>query len=242
MLDEELLQEYMDKFYGYGTYKGRYWFVGMEEGGGKTLEATQSRITRWRDRGSQELEDLPSFASTNGPGRFFRQNPVAQSTWKQLIRTLLSAEGKPTELVDIKTYQRDHLGRHNNQTCLSELLPLPSQSTGKWIYGNLAALPQLITRATYSEHYAPIRARHIKERIAVCQPPFVVFYGWGYRRWWQEIAGVAFTPSDTASGLFHYGKKHHTTFAIVKHPASRGVSNDYFASVGSSLASSRVRL
>lgn len=42
MLQDDLLQSYMETFYGYGSYTGRYWFVGMEEGGGTSEEAISS--------------------------------------------------------------------------------------------------------------------------------------------------------------------------------------------------------
>ncbi len=36
MLDDHLLQDFIDGFYGYGNYNAPYWFVGME-GGGETV-------------------------------------------------------------------------------------------------------------------------------------------------------------------------------------------------------------
>ncbi len=37
-LDDALLEAYMDGFYGYGNLAGPYWFIGMEEGGGDSLD------------------------------------------------------------------------------------------------------------------------------------------------------------------------------------------------------------
>ena len=33
MLNDELLEDFMRRFYGYGTFHAPIWFVGMEEGG-----------------------------------------------------------------------------------------------------------------------------------------------------------------------------------------------------------------
>jgi hypothetical protein len=57
-LSEDLLSDYMDSFLGYGNIQGPYWFVGMEEGGGKTCAEIAQRITQWENRGKQPLEDL----------------------------------------------------------------------------------------------------------------------------------------------------------------------------------------
>ena len=105
MFDDELLQQYAATFYGYGAYTAPYWFIGMEEGGGNDPEQTIRRIEAWQQRGADELEDL---AERNPTSRFFRQQPVAQPTWKQLIRLLLSSTARNPTLADIKLYQRDH--------------------------------------------------------------------------------------------------------------------------------------
>lgn len=49
-LNEDLLSDYMDSFLGYGNIQGSYWFVGMEEGGGKTCPEIAQRITQWENR------------------------------------------------------------------------------------------------------------------------------------------------------------------------------------------------
>ena len=35
--DDQVLDEFAHQFYGYGNYDGRYWFIGMEEGGGNSF-------------------------------------------------------------------------------------------------------------------------------------------------------------------------------------------------------------
>ncbi len=47
IFNDQLLQNFMQRFYGYGTYAGDYWFVGMEEGGGNLLvEKPNTRFLR----------------------------------------------------------------------------------------------------------------------------------------------------------------------------------------------------
>ena len=57
MFDDELLQAYIDTFYGFGKYEGKYWFIGMEEGGGGTFEEIESlfnNISQERDDGASD--------------------------------------------------------------------------------------------------------------------------------------------------------------------------------------------
>lgn len=60
-LDEQLLQEYMNGFYGYGDYAGRYWLVGMEEGGGDDVGEVAAKLAAWQQGGKKELEDITVF-------------------------------------------------------------------------------------------------------------------------------------------------------------------------------------
>ena len=225
----------MNTFYGYGNYEGRYWFIGMEEGGGKRVEENAARIDAWAQRGSHELEDLVGKHSDASIIRYFRDKPAIQRTWGGLIRLLLTAQGHAaTTTQAIRLYQRDSLGRANGNDCLLELLPLPSPSTKHWIYGEGSALPQLRTRQTYMDHYAEPRALHIKERLAKHKPSNVVFYSvndW-YQQWWRLISGVELKEVQTDSGRFYVGRDRQTTFAMIKHPATMGLRNEYFYEVG----------
>ncbi len=58
MFDDQLLQAYVDTFYGFGNYRGKYWFVGMVEGGGETFEEIENRIRGWARGGKNEIKDL----------------------------------------------------------------------------------------------------------------------------------------------------------------------------------------
>jgi hypothetical protein len=233
MLNDQLLSAYIDTFYGYGTYAAPYWFVGMEEGGGGSLSAADGRITQWLNRGQNELEPLRDDDSIS-TSPWFRPNPKAQPTWKHLIRMALVAQGLSPSLEEIKAYQRDRLGRAHGETCLLELLPLPSPSTRDWYYSPYTSLPQLQSREIYMNHYAPSRAEHLREQVSTHIPKPVVFYSvnhW-YRRWWELIAGVPFKPETTSGGDILLGVTSATTFAIVKHPVSMGVTKRYYEDIG----------
>ncbi|MEO8285035.1 MAG: hypothetical protein ABI670_01200 [Chloroflexota bacterium] len=237
-IDETLLLEYTKQFYGYGTYAASLWFVGMEEGGGKSIDENIRRIVGWANRGKHELEDPATSPRGIGPDRWFGERPRIQTTWGKLIRILFAAEGKKPITPDaVKAYQRDILGRSDSDSCLLELLPLPSPSTAHWTYEGLTTLPHLVTRDKYREYLAPMRAQHIAAKVAQYQPKAVVFYSFDrwYRQWWQLIAGVPFAEIETEEGSMYLAGNSRTRFAIIKHPASMGLTNNYFHLVGGML-------
>ena len=57
--DDTLLRAFMRGFYGYGTYRGRYWFVGKEEG--SAFAEAERRLRIWSERGRCEFEALSDY-------------------------------------------------------------------------------------------------------------------------------------------------------------------------------------
>lgn len=221
------LNDFINTFYGYGNFSGKYWFIGMEEGGGDTLDEIQRRINLWDRRGRHELEDLCGYHLELGITQFFTEPTKSQSTWNKLIRLVLSTRLDAFMLDDVKAYQRERLGRWEQDTALIELLPLPSPSTSHWLY-SAWDIPHLRTRATYRQHYAPLRVQAIRAKIAQYQPSAVVFYSLGYREWWQQIANVEFVPN----GRFFTASDEHTRYVMAPHPTGHGVMSEDYHAIG----------
>ncbi len=237
MFDDDLLLDYMQNFYGYGNFQGDYWFVGMEEGGIKSVAEMQARITTWQNRGRRVLEDLADYhnaVGTIGITRFLGKKPSLQPTWKHLIRVLFSAEKKIYNNEHIRQYQHTQLGLQYGNHALLELLPLPNRSVNPvdWEYHRYSRLPYLADRKFYEKQLVPHRIDGLSKEIRRYQPKVVVFYGsnWIYRKWWQQIANVRYTESDPAIGT--NGK---TLFVIMKHPTAHGMQNTYFDGVGETI-------
>jgi hypothetical protein len=238
MFDDQLLQAFMDTFYGFGNYRGRYWFVGMEHGGGGSPEEVARRVATWNNQGRPELVDIVTYSRESGISKWFDDPPKLQPTYKGLIRILLSIEHKRATTEDLRTYQRSLLGRSGGGTCLPELLPLPSRSTGHWLYAEHSALPSLRSRKVYKEHYGRALALVIKKKIEAYRPDVVVFYSlntW-YVQWWELIAGGKFTWELIGAVRYGIARNKGTVFAITHHPA-QGVSNDYLEQIGNVIAS-----
>lgn len=226
----------METFYGFGNYAGKYWLVGMEEAGGRTVEAIQARLTQWHQNGRAELEDLPIHAHQQGWGeKYFGARPQWQRTWGKLIRLILAAEGIETvNKAVIMQFQQQTLGRQGSNHCLIELFPLPAPSTGHWLYGQHSQLPFLESRKAYRQQMAPARIAHMRQRWQQHRPKAVIFYGWSYRQWWQELVELPFIERENPKSLT--AVQDGTQFWVIDHPVARGVTNHYFEQVGKQIA------
>lgn len=233
MLDDATLEDYMVTFYGYGNYSGDYWFIGKEEGGGETIEDNLARIQAWQDMGKNEIEDLFEYHDRINEQRWFGEFPPSQSTWRQLIRFLIvSKSGHLANISEIRKYQGTKLGRRQGETCLLELLPLPSRSTGKWLYADRSDLHYLKSREGYREEVVGPRVIHIQERIQQYKPKIVLFYStsaW-YVEKWKAIADVRFMELN--NGEFQIGQNDNTVFMITKHSTAFGNMNEHFEKAG----------
>jgi hypothetical protein len=233
MLDDTLLDTFAHTFYGYGSYNAPFWFIGMEEGGGGAEAEIARRIAVWDARGQQELEDLAEYHFAINVPRYFEAAAPLQPTWSKLIRLLLSAQRGTLGDSTIRAYQRGEWGRTNNETCLIELLPLPSPSTDHWLYAECSALPYLSTRDGYREEVGAWRGEHIRSRIAEHQPHAVIFYGTQYQPWWVMITESNFeSDQDTRLQTTTNGS---TRFLIVQHPTAYGSTNAYYEAAGALL-------
>lgn len=237
-LDDELLERRIEKFDGYGNYEGKYWFVGMEERGAEDFEDVNCRINTWAKRGHKEIDDVAEYHQDMGGW-----GKKIQRTWNGLIRILLSAKRiENIDKEDVREYQFNKLARRNQETCLLELLPLPSTSIDDWIYTQHSQLPFLSDRDKYTNYCLEKRINHISHKIKEYQPQAVVFYGTGYEYSWRKIADIEFKKIEFASTEtskkhhFFIRKHHQTVFVISQHPNTRGVTNDYFHYIGKSIA------
>ncbi len=227
-LNNQLLDEFIHNFYGYGSYRGQFWFIGMEEGGGNFFSEVTKRLETWANRGKREIDDVAEYLMDISITHLHNDRPKLQKTWSGLIRILLSCEGETPTTEQVREYQKTSLGRLTGNTYLAELFPLPSPSLGHWLYAEHSALPYLASRRIYRQTCLAFRSAHFRKRISQHRPAVVVFYGLSYRKYWQAIAGVDLLPE--LDGVYA-GRDDATLFVVTRHPA-RGVTNEYLHQVG----------
>src|SRR5438094_437982 len=112
MLDDGLLREFAQGFFGFGDREAPYWIIGIEEGGGYTPEEVQRRYETWSSRNRREIEDAAEFHRAIGFPQLFTPEPKHVSTWTGAMKVLLSLKGlwnderSPTRLRHL--YQSGH--------------------------------------------------------------------------------------------------------------------------------------
>ena len=242
MLDPDLVNDFMRGFKGYGNWRAKLWFVGLEEGGRHKLVDIERRMTKWDARGRHELEDLQDYHYAIGVRRHHGQNAKIQNTWGKLSHIALAADGriprrsgseiqwKKLEREIAREFQRSELGRWNKSTTLIELLPLPSPSTSEWLY-SATGIESLMTREIYRTRVRAQREHAIRSAIEEHHPQVVVFYGlddW-YRESWERIANTRFT--EVQGQRFSTGVGN-SKFILAPHTGAHGITNDDWHAIG----------
>ena len=235
-LDSARLANYSEGFYGFGKWEARIWFIGIEEAGGWDQQHVHRRLQAWHQNGRADLEDAPTFYPDAGNKRWHGAAAVLQPTWAQLLRMLLAARGMPTTNEALLDYQRRHLGSRGGETCLAELLPLPSPSTKDWHYPKWSKLRWLENRQQYYGHLLVARAAGLARRIKTHKPEVVIFYGTTFLNTWSCISGATWAQAIPLK-LLRYANGH-TNFFVTKHPLdpALGTGRDsYFQEIGNYL-------
>ena len=236
MLTTSFLNNYLASFFGYGQWTAPIWFVGIEEAGGRTESEVERRLSLWNQRGSKELEDAPVFYPKSGNDRWHGNKAELQATWKQLIRLLLLARNERDDKATMLANQREQLGSLAGDTCLAELLPLPSPDTETWNYRDWSDLPHLVSRQKYITRMLRPRADALQKKCAAIRPKVVIFYGLELAGGtsllpsWSRIAGGWFDQAIAEEKILLSRRNAHTVFFVTRHPVNE--SDDYFSRIG----------
>ena len=227
------LKEYMDAFFGYGDLNAPIWFIGMEEGGGDSLGNIKRRLNAWQKLGCSTVLDIAEFHKEIGDFAYFENENTAklQPTWNKLIRYMLAYEGHATNLKNVRKFQVNRLGRFASQTCLLELMPLPSPKVSDWLYKDISDLPELISRELYTQKISPNRIMRLSSFINQYQPKRVVFYSKSYARIWSKFVSAQAKWENKQDMSFV--KENSIEYFILPHPVAPGVSNKFYEDCGS---------
>ncbi len=231
-MNDALLTDYCNNFFGFGSWKAPIWLVGVEEAGGWSLVDVENRLRAWQEHGRKSLEDALSFYPASGNSTWHGMNNKVQPTWRQLIRMLLLAQGKKATEWRILDYQRAQLGCENGATCLLELFPLPSPSVQIWNYNQWSALPWLQTRKLYAAEIRAGRENELRRKIGEHEPRVVIFYGsdGSLLPSWSSIAGGHFQQAIENEEILLWRKNDNTAFFVTRHPAAE--NDGYFHTIG----------
>lgn len=213
-----------ERWFGYGRWDARFWFVGKEPGGPGEPEQYAS----WLRLGGGELIDCRAHdrdcAVSEDAMVWHGSGGRLQPTWRPLIASLLSYSGAVEYDKDaVWRYQDAQWGSTSGETALVELSAIAAPSTSAAEALRLTHLPE--------------RVATIRSRIAEHRPDFVLFYGAGrdpvrgvpYLERWSEIAGMTLEPNVVE-------RRDGTVYVATPHPTARGLTNAFWIELGRRLA------
>jgi len=198
MLDSKILDRYIKEFYGYGNWKGKFWFIGIEEGGGNSKDEIQRRLDSWLRFQTDLIDNKEHSKYIGGEVVNFleaippRKSIKLQSTWRKLIRLKLSYEGKNIDNDLIRNLQGNSWGRLNSDNVVTNLFPLASPEASKWKYNEWTDLNYLQNRDLYHSEIEDVRISYLNSKIKNCKPDIVILYSGSksMMRYWNRLIGV----------------------------------------------------
>lgn len=194
MINAESLQHWINHFYGFGSWKARFWYVGYEESGGDLPEEVAEKLHYFYrvhkaavDPTLCDIRDLYKEIAfrIEGPRaeRFsnfydhrFGPKAVQHGFWKNLTAFTFGYQNK--KLPDLLKYQQKQFAMPSAQEALLYLYPLPAHNHA-WYYGwlDLPQFPFLKTRSLYEEHVYPSRITGLLQQVQQHRPELVLMYG-----------------------------------------------------------------
>jgi len=215
-MDDEL--QMARRFFGYGHWDAWYWFIGPEQGKGPKEGADNiARLNAWIKLGKPDLCDCKEFHDAIGEMSWHREapdKPRLQPTWRPLMLLLTTFLGKPAGRDDLRTYQRDHLGRASGgETCVIELSGLAAKG---------------LRVPMDRERFLNERVEIISEKMREHKPKVVVMYGQNEKNTWEEI-----TRCELELDRPHRAGT--TLFVFTTHPNTRGRKNSDWEQLGQRL-------
>ncbi len=195
LIKEKFLKHWIDHFYGYGSWKARFWFIGYEEGGGELPEEVADKLNYFSNVQVQpegtlcDIRELYKYVAVRWDGPKansfnnlyeyrFDTHATQHGLWKNLIAFVHGYRHE--QLPDLLSYQQHHfLSLSANREALIQLYPLPSPHSHAWYYSwlDLPELGFLKSRTLYQEHVYQARIRTILSNISTYKPEVVLMYG-----------------------------------------------------------------
>lgn len=245
VFDDEMLDRYLNNFYGNGSWGAPHWCVGIEPRIDSDSCTDGIRSVRiWDKLGGGNFIARDEYWNLYDPEAAQAVFANHQPTWDPLIKIHLKAfENLEADAGTVNEYRMNSFLK-DGQICLLESLPLPLQAHQQdcWMYDGCTNLPHLKNLDVYTNHFLPIRINHIFTKARYWTPKAILFYWWPQRDFIGhaifEQAKVAlrnqlYQRAANPNTIYEYkfGANEVTKFFIIKHPARAG-SDDFFWHIG----------
>jgi hypothetical protein len=201
--------------YGYGNWKAKYWFIGLEErlsprdNGDRT-----NRANAFRKLNKDGLCDLVDFHKEIGEDQWITK---VQPTWGRLIWLLKNYLKDDIGHCSLLRYQTLHWGRTNGDTCITELSGLPADSTAR---GKSLDSERFKDCKDRFDELRTNRIKILHDKIQKHNPELVIFYGKTQEQHWGKIAGCDLV-------FRHNVKLNLKTRFFAPHPNARVVAGEW---------------
>jgi hypothetical protein len=195
LIEEKIIEHWINHFYGYGSWQAKVWFISYEESGGGLPEDVADKINYFYASHTNTAPALCDIRELyrrvnirhEGPkgNTFFNRydyrfgpQAILNNVWKNLIIFLHGYRNEKTP--DLLSYQQNIFASPSaEREAWLHLYPLPSPHNHAWYYSwlDLPQLNFLKSRALYQQHLYQQRINLILSNINAYKPELVLMYG-----------------------------------------------------------------
>lgn len=258
------IEDLHNTFMLFGNPESPYWFIGLEEGNhpgdGQSIESfvrgLVNKTQLFDEKEISSLRDMCGGGSKYLPND--EKDAVYQRTWGGYVKLLLSlhearqVSSLTWNIESVKHYQKSHLGElavpaNVPSSCLGELYPMHRKGRGgsKWPYRPLAheeSLSFFKSCSKYRKKWTSVRANLLQQKIVSHRPEFVFCFGTDLKNALsceesgieniRKLEGYVDLPVS-------FGSVGDTLVVFSYHPTAKGIKDEYWRSLGKSLAQLR---
>lgn len=189
----ELFKKRMD-FMGYGNPNGDIWVIGMEEGCKKENQY-KNLIKKFKASKNRRYMDTDDTSLPSSHRNWHKNGARLQSTLRVLYIILNGLEGNKivSDKDVLRNYQTNKFGKLDGNHFSADLSPYPSHSSDDWptLYKELG-----FDRKYLEEVIIPKRIKLFKILIKKYEPVIIIFYSFGYLKYWKQIVESDFKRKD----------------------------------------------
>ncbi len=235
-ISNDLVLDYINRFFGHGNLNSPIWFIGKEHGGDNDFQSKVQRFIAWDKLGRGYTTDSIKYGEfVEGHDKWHRTGKI-QATWGKLIQFVLAYNGLDYGRDSVSNFQINSLGLDNSNHCILELMPLAAKSKKDWIYAqHLPNIDVLRDRKTYFTELAPKRAQTLLLLIKQYKPEVVLFYSTDsdYLPYWNYITNAEdWEEVEIRPGFkVKVAKNEYSIFFITPHPTRHGIRGEDFPSL-----------
>lgn len=223
-INPEWIKNRIENFFGYGNLDSKIWFIGIEDGFNpeKGLPFISQRFEKTQGLDSPVIDVFVDMEEVDDHREWYSNGITVQPTFRRITQILLELENDHNfSNENILSYQKEKLGRRDRDHALLELMPLPNQKSGSWLYKDFGKIGKynLKSRATYLNTVLDDRIEKLRKMIIDEEPGVIVCYSFDdrYLDKWPKLLSKNDLTNQSKQPFYRHYENNGTHLFVTPH-------------------------